>query len=297
MAFPDRTIPTTQGPTMLSGGSWNSSFPLTNLQDTTDERMSTMARSTDATTGSTIIKGTFTIDRDIRVFVLQRHNLSLSATVRLDLYTDAAWSTPVTTGSGPGQYTPSAINAWSTFYPPGALNWGHPSLWTGQISVEDQKGYLFDYLYVLPSQVICKSYKVTIVDTGNTDGYVQLARCILAPGWQPNINMAFGAGVQWNDPSEMTKSLGGVKWFNRKTKFRSVTGTIDSMTTESGVGAWFELQRQIGITDELYFVFDPDDVYQAMKLRSFLCTFKQLDPLTFPYNTNCAAAFALEEVL
>lgn len=288
-AFPDRVIPTTQGPTILSGGSWNASFPLANLQDASDRNMSSMARSTNALAASTVIQGNFTIDRDIKVFVIAKHNMSLAATVRLQLYSDAGWVTQV--------YDSTALAAWSTFYPTGALNWGHPDLWTGQISVEDQMGFLFDYLHVLPSPIVCKSFKVSIVDTANADGYVQLARCFLAPGWIPEINIAYGAGVQWNDPSVIDRSLGNVKWIDRRDKYRSLTGTIDSMTPAQGVGAFFEMQRRLGITEEMYHVFDPDDVYQALKLRSFFCTFKQLDPLTFPFFQNCAAAFALEEKL
>lgn len=289
-AFPDRTIPTTQGPTALSGGSWNTSFPLTNLQDATDKRMSSLARTSDALATSSIIKGNFTIDRDIRVFVLCRHNLTSAATVRLQLYSDAAWTNQV--------YDSTALNAWPTYFPPDALLWGHLSGASGVIPAEDVKGFKFDFLHVIPSQTTCKSYKVSIIDTANADGYIELSRCILAPGWQPNKNMAFGPGVQWVDPSESSKSVGGVKWFNKKTKYRQITGgVIDSLTTESGMGAWFEMQRRLGNTEELYFVFDPTDTYGAMMLRSFLGTFQELSPLEFALFDNCTGNFSIEELL
>jgi hypothetical protein len=252
--------------------------------------MSLPARSADADPANTIVKGNFTIDRDIRGFVLPRHNLTTAATVRLQLYSDTAWNTQV--------YDSTALDAWSIFYPPGALNWGHPDLWTGALSEEDRLGFKFDFLHVLSDQVVCKSFKVSISDAANPDGHVEFTRCFLAPGWQPERNMQYGAGVQWNDPSVIDRSpYSGVKWIDKRTKYRSLTGKLHTMTTAQGVGAWFEMQRRLGITEEFYYVFDPADEYQAMKLRSFMATFQDLNPLDHPYFNKTAGDFAIEEVL
>lgn len=288
-AFPDRTLSTPQNATVLSGGLWDAANPLTNLQDTGDGRMSTLATSTNVLTTSTIIKGKFNVVRDVRLFAMLKHNASINGTARFLLYSDNAWTTPV--------YDSGVLPIWSTFYPPGASYWGRGAFMTGQITDEDRAGYQFDYYHVLPTMGQGLSYQVIISDTTNPAGKFSLARCIVAPGWQPAVNIGYDAQVQWNDPSTAIKSLAGVKWFNKKTMYRTAAFQLSPQSVEAAFGAWFELQRQLGTTEECYFVFDPDDTYQTLKMRSFLCTLTELSPLDFPYFNNIGSGAALEEVL
>jgi len=283
-AYPDRTLAAT-----LSGGSWLSALPLTQLQDNSDSRMSSLARSADLASGSTVILGDFGTDRDIRIFAVLRHNATSAATVRLQLYSDAGRTVQVAdTG---------VLPLWPPFYPPGSLPWGHPAAWTGgAITTEDLAGEPLDFHHVFPAPVVCRAFKVTFSDPANPDGYFELARLMLAPGWQSPYGFDFGSGVQWVDPSAAVKSLGGVRYYDRKSLYRTVTGKLD-LTEAVGAGWWMEMQRRLGVTGELFFVYDPDDAYQALKQRSFLASFRELSPLENPYLNRNSVAFALEEVL
>lgn len=64
----------------LSGGSWEASLPLTNLQD---RRLAKIARSTDATEANTQFENDLGELRWIRTVALANHNLGPSATIRV----------------------------------------------------------------------------------------------------------------------------------------------------------------------------------------------------------------------
>jgi hypothetical protein len=65
---------------VLSGGSWNASLPLTNLQDA---RLAKVARSTDDAVTSTIVKADLGVARAVRVVGLPVHNFSTAAVIRV----------------------------------------------------------------------------------------------------------------------------------------------------------------------------------------------------------------------
>ena len=88
----------------LSGGSWESDLPLTNLQDA---RLAKVARSTNALAASTCFDLDLGTSRSVRVHSLWKHNLSSAATARVRAFTtlpvadfravgDATWTAIVT---------------------------------------------------------------------------------------------------------------------------------------------------------------------------------------------------------
>jgi len=64
----------------LAGGSWESTLPLTNLQD---RRLAKVARSADASLTSTTVTVTLAATRVVRAVGLHGHNLSLAGRVRI----------------------------------------------------------------------------------------------------------------------------------------------------------------------------------------------------------------------
>lgn len=84
ICYPDRTV---EAATTFSGGSWNASFPLTNLQN---KLLSKVARSTNATVASTQFVATYAAPIDVRLISLLNHNISLAGTIRVRGYSDAS---------------------------------------------------------------------------------------------------------------------------------------------------------------------------------------------------------------
>jgi len=288
-AFPDRVLPNSYVAPVLTGGSWLTALPLANLQDSSDTRLSTLARSTNVQPASTLIDIDLGTLRDLRVMAILRHNLSLTATIRFQFWTDTARTQLA--------YDTGTLLVWLPFYPAGSLPWGHPSLWDGKILQEDRDGYQFDFIRALPNQVVVRSVRVEISDTGNSDGYVELARCILAPAWQPPVNFIYGNTVGWESDATISKSLGGRRFINEQAKRRTAACTIEHLDPGIAMSSVMEMQRRLGMSGELIYVHDPTVTSQAEWQRSFLCNLEELSPIENPYFNANTAGFKLLEVL
>ena len=288
-AYPDRIIPSPQVTPVLSGGAWSASFPLANLQDSSDSRMSSLARSTNALAASTLINIDFGVERDIRVIQIARHNLSLDATVRLTFWSDAGRTILI--------HDTGQLPAWLPFYPTGSLPGGHPSLWDGKIAEEDRVGYQFDFIRALSESVIARYARVEITDTTNSAGYVELSRCILAPAWEPPVDLTYGNTVGWQTDANIGRSLGGTRYVDEKSKWRVAQCRIEHLTPDIASACVMEMQRRLGLKGELVFIYDPTADSQAEWQRSFLCTMEELSPIENPYFNANTASFKLVEVL
>lgn len=281
-AFPDRIVSTSQANVTLSGGAWTAEFPLVNLQDSSQDRMHTAARSVDAAAAST----QFVIDlgraRDIRVVSILGHNAGMDATIRLRGYSDAARTTLV--------HDTGLLEFWPEFYPPG-------NFWSGHMSEEDRGDWSPDFWHAFSANQTARYWLVEISDTLNPDGYIQFSRCILAPAWEPPINLQYGHKVGFTGGAQEEQSRGGVSYFDVLPLRRSQQFSINYLDPQVAIGTVFEMQRRLGLHGELFFVFDPADSYLAMKQRSFLATMRQLSALEYPMFNSNTAAFELQEIL
>lgn len=285
-AFPDRTIPNAYVTPALDGGSWLEPLPLSNLQD---RNLASLARSTNALTTSTVINIDLGVVRDTRVLAILRHNLSLAATVRFTFWSDAGRTLLV--------HDTGQLPVWLPFYPAGSLPWGHPALWDGKISEEDQDGYQFDFIRALDDQVVARWARVEITDTGNAAGYVELSRCILSPAWEPPLNFSFGNTVGWETNATSTRAIGGKRFIDEQGKWRVATCQLDHLDPGVATACVMEMQRRLGKSGELVFIYDPSDDSQAEWQRSFLCNMDELSPIENPYFNANSAGFKLVEVL
>jgi hypothetical protein len=285
-AFPDRTIPNAYVTPVLSGGAWLSALPLANLQD---RELTLPARSTNALASSTVIDIDLGTLRDTRVLALLRHNCSLAATVRFSFWGDLGHTQLI--------HDTGALPVWLPFYPPGTLNWGHVSLWDGKITPEDQDGYQFDFIRSLPSAVIARYVRVEISDPDNPAGYLELSRCILAPAWEPRTAMSYGNSVGWDSNANVSRAIGGRRYVDEQAMWRVASCTLEHVDPGVASACVMELQRRLGKSGELIFVYDPAADSQAEWQRSFLASLDELPPLENPYFNANTAGFKLVEVL
>jgi len=285
LSFPDRTL---AAAATLSGGSWlTGDLSLASLKDQDIKRV---ARSTDLNTAST----TFSIDlgsaQDIRVVCLLGYNASKTATVRIRAGAVSNFSDGLYDQTKPFYFT---------MYPQGGLPWGHPDFWDGGIMPDD-------LIANFPRQLIAilttgyslqvRYLRFDISDASNSSGYFELGRCFIAPAWQPSRNLLYGItfGLETKTTSEETR--GGSEFFD-VWAYRRLTQFTLSLNAAQGLAQVFEMQRRIGIHDELLFVRDPDDATMVEQLRSFLCTMRELDPIANPYCDRSTAAYKLREKL
>jgi len=281
LAYPDRALTGT-----ISGGSW------TGLDRLQDDARGSLAQSADLSLASTQFTINLSAATDLKILAILDHNASMTAQIRVRIGNDNTFAENL--------FDSNWQPFWLAHYPQGGLPWGHPALWAGgPMPAEDYDAFpKCRYFVISDGYSISAQYVlVEINDAANPAGYFSLSRCILAPAWSPPINMEYGAQGGWDASlTNVTKSKGGVKFFEVNPKFRICNFTLD--TTEAVGTAWLmEIQRKIGLDQELFFIFNPDDATMLEQSRSFLATMKALSAIEFPFFDRNTHAFQLEEKL
>lgn len=282
--WPDHIQSTNYQSVTLSGGSWLSDLPLSNLQD---PALSTVARSSNDANASTKFDVDLVVGRPVRVFTIHKHNISQAGKVRLTGSPNSDMSNP--------SYESGWLDVWPVFYESGELPWGYPGLWSGILASEETDGYTMQFVLVLPSVTWARYWRVEIDDTSNPDGYVEFARVSLWASWQPEQNMVYGATLGWETDTPSDRSLSGTDYFDRRNPRRVTQFQIKTMTVDTALKKPFEMMRKLGKDGELFFVFDPEDSQDNMFRRSYLATMRELTPLELPFYANVSHAYVIQE--
>lgn len=267
--WPIRSDVSVQYTPVLSGGSWQSDLPLTNLQD---RRLHRVARSTDVLAASTQFDIDLGVARDLRVFAILVLNATSAATVRVRLSNVASdFATPV--------YDSTAV----AILPTG-------------LTAEQLEGMNVWKTIVASADQAARYVRVEIADTSNPDGYVDVARVVIASGWQPSINMAQGASVGLESATVREETDGGAAVFTEKATRRTLQFTIPNISQDEAFGSAFDMQRIVGLAGQIHFVFDPDDTTH-MHRRAMLCTLRRLTAIEYPFANYNSVPFELVEEL
>lgn len=272
----------------FSGGAWEPSLPLTNIRD---RRFSNLARSNSADPSET----QFTVDlgvlRSVLSLAIPRSNISRNGQVRVLLYqTDPSVGSPAAVGDT------GWVDYWRTIYAWGSLPFEHPSWLDGKLTEEDREGYPMPWVYTFAAPVLARYAVWQFSDTDNADGYVDIPRVYMGPGWTPSTGIQVGAAHGWEDPSVAEQSLGSILFFDKRPKFRTIRFSIPYLSVQEGYGTAFELLRQMGTTEEIFFSLDVTDDTNVHRW-SFPATIRQLSPLEWATPNLNTVNFELREVV
>ena len=254
---------------VFSGGSYVAALPIANVQDA---RLAKVARSSDALTTST----TFDIDlgatRAVGVLAILIPNLTKSAvpTIRWLVSTVSNFATTV--------YDSGAVQAW----PSGAdaENTDGLNVWHSTIPTATQSG---------------RYVRGTVTDTANTDGYLDMARVIVAGAYRPGTGLSYGAKVTLESATTATDTDGGATLFNERRVRRTWDFTLNNVAESEAYASPWKMQRLLGTSRQLFFVLDENSTRRYED--SFLCTLRELSGLDFAYAQRNSVPFRLREVL
>lgn len=271
----------------LSGGSWAAGLPLGNLQD---RRIAKVARSAAPNASSTTFDADLGEARLLRVLGLIGHNFSTDARYRIQFSNDP-------------DFAPSSIledtgekEVWPIVYPAGSLPWGSPSWWTGKYSAADTAGYNASVVCALDAGVAARYIRVSIFDEANPAGYIQIGRVFVANGWQPVRNIVYGASLGWESRTAVHEADSGAEYFDVRRSARVARFGLEAMTEDEALSYVFEIQRTMGVSGELLFIWDPDDSAHALR-RQFLCRLRTLSPIENPGPNRWRSPFEVKELL
>jgi hypothetical protein len=253
ISYPDRTLAAG-----LSGGSWQPTAPLSNLQD---PLLSHVARSADATAAASIILADLGVVYPIRALSLCAHNLSVAATIRVSGYSDSGYTALVTdTGIVP---------AW-------------PAGFTAQQVADYPKTWTFCFA-VLQS---ARYWKWELVDAANPAGYIEVGRCWIGEApLEPETGVSYGMSLGYQSRDVLEESLGGVTWGEKRIPRRSLVAAFNVLTPAEKRAALI-MQKVLTETDEALWITDSMAIAEDMLLEAFLCFIQKPSPLTYPYFNN-----------
>ena len=217
----------------VSGGSWNASYPLTNIKTS---YLFQRARSTDAvSTSSTMVIDTGE-NQTIGVVALVRHNITTNGTVRIQGYTDAGLSTL-------------------------SFDSGAVTVYAG-----DDFAHAFT-----PTEA--RYWKITISNLGNPDGYIEIGRVFIGWRFEPEVCVDWGLNIGVESQTTVMQSLAGPEYFDSRPNRRIVSGQWSWLTQAEAHGVYLDIQRQQDIEKEVYAMMDsdtqfPDQVWFLGRFRT-----------------------------
>lgn len=285
----------------LTGEGWTEALPVTNLQN---RFLSKCARTTsadlfspavplpDGDQASAVIHVDFTKKRYLTAFALIKHNLTRKAQARVILWSDE------TRTSVKHDYGWQPV--WPRWYDTVQLRWADENFLYGQVTDEQLGKISKIYLFLLNSDSFSASatsiqyVSIYIKDANNADKRIDIGRLFMAEDWSPKHNMVYGASLAWVDPSVIDKAMDGTKWADRRTKNRLVVFQLKYMKHVEGVNKALLLTQMAGITEDILYIFDPDNA-QLMQQRSFVGCLSELSPLEWWMFGLTSMAFKIEE--
>lgn len=258
----------------ITGGSWNASYPVTNLAT---RPLDQVARSSNDDAASTKFIVDMGANYSVQGFVLRSTNLSSAATIKLDFGTSSGGTEGGTSGT---------VNAWRMSFDGVMRNF--PSGTYDSII-----GYPFDIIYVHSAAMTARYVECEITDTSNPLNYVQAGRVGVFGGLTDY--MSVGATIDWNDLTEVERSLGGSILFQQKRRFRTAEIPLTRLDSTSR-GKLMDARRGAGIHDEVLFVPDIADMANAQEF-GFVGRFVGGQRMPWSLPTRFETTLALEELL
>lgn len=269
----------------LSGGSWSSALPLSNLQTSV---LAQVARSRDTANASTQIVVNLGRSSGIDAIGLCNHNLSVSARVRVTASSVADFSRVA--------YQSDWTQVWSSVYESDVLEWEDDNWWSGVLTSEQTGVTRPTFVMVLPARKFGWYWRVEIDDVGNGDGYVEIGRLVLAPAWRPTYNMSYGAGIRWEPTADVSTSLGGTRYFSPRSVARRMRCSLEWLSKAEAIGYGLAMQQQLGRDGQLLVVGDSEDE-TLLQPMSFLATLASTDEVRFAGPGRWALGLSLDEVI
>jgi len=241
----------------LSGGSWSTIYPRSNLRELP---LSRIARTVDALAASSIIRGTAATNQSVGILMLAKNNLTTGATIRLRLYSDASWTT---------QIYDSAATAWFG---------GNCRVWWGA-----------------GVNYTCRSFQIDITDTSNPFGYIDIGYLEVATSAQPLYSFQYGADIGFRSRTQKIEVLGGAAYFDRRDKPRTFSGSFIAIDPDA-LNIFSTMQITYDIDIPFIWLPHPTDT-SKWSTTTFLARFFDLDAQRYAKYGIKEVTVKLEEVL
>lgn len=253
------------------------SLPVTNLQDATRARI---WRSTSA--ADQVLRLTWPTAKVLSALAILRHNLSASAQWRIQVFSDAAWSTQVLdTGTVPA-YAVKTL---------GELSWGVDPLGA---SVFTDWAYAFSVAWFAP--VTGQSVQVTLSDPTNPAGYLQASRLFAGNYFEPVLNADYELSIGWREATVQTRTEGGTLRSDPQEPYRALDIPLPMLSAAQGENVkLLEISRRAGLRKDFFISVYPGVGGALERDYTMAAKFVQTPALKAAFFSAYSTALQLEE--
>lgn len=203
----------------LSGGSWNASYPLTNLKN---RYLWQKARTNNALASSSVLNLDLGGLQRIGVVALCKHNFSDIATVRIQASSSATMS-PLLYDSGADLIYPG-----------------------------------LDYAKTF-SRVEARYWRISIIDTTNVNGFIEFGRVFIGWRFSPTNNIDWSASFAVESTTNVVQSLAGPEYFDERPNRRVWQGKWSWLDDYDAYRVMLTIQRSQDISREVFLIEDDSD--------------------------------------
>lgn len=200
-------------------------------------------------------------------------NLSSTATIKVDGYTLSGDSSPAFTT---GDVLCCPVNTGITS-PVGFGGGVYADNWFTQANVQ--------------------KLVVTITDTSNSNGYIQVGRIIAGAYWSPDRNTeSDSVKIQMQDDSKNTRSESGSLWTDRGPMYKKLSFDLSYMTASDRNTIWRIIAGN-GMSNSVYVSLMPDstDAWEE-QIHSIYGRLTSSSTLQYKFNVLHATQLQLEEI-
>ena len=183
--------------------------------------------------------------------------------------------------------------------PLGSVPWGHPSLWDGKPTDEELQTLPYPVVKIF-DLVLARYWLYEFDDVGNrawNEPNITIPYLFIGNGYQPSVNATYGGtNIGFLTETSVQTTIGGRRIYGKEPIARRAVLSIPNIEENEAFGEAFDLQWVGGISEELFFIFNPEDTV-LMNKRGFLANLEKLNPLEFPYFNTNNLNYELVEVL
>lgn len=232
----------------FSGGSWSTTYPVTNLGEMP---LAKIARSSDCVVTSTKFQGVLSRSVPARLFALVRHSISVAGQYRLTLYSDDALANAV--------YSGSWTDVWPVAYDMDDVEWEDDYWWSGQYSSLERADRTWITPIWLDRAYSVRSFLLEISDPLNVNSVIDIGLFEVAQGWQVSVDIALPFDVGFEYRTLVEPTLGGSEVFEPRNKPRVNRGELAYLPRDEAFSKAFEMMAQHDLHVPLLFFPHPDE--------------------------------------
>lgn len=153
------------------------------------------------------------------------------------------------------------------------------------------------YARVWFTPTTCASLTVTITDTSNTDGYIELSRIVVGNYWSPTYNTEFGLSYTPKDTTTVERTEAGDSITNRGIRYGSINFNMNWLTPTDRTNLT-NILKGGGIHNPVLVSLFPDNSVDWGKEGLFMLygRFTQLGGISHPMYSMYSTTFDIEEI-